>query len=242
MPAAGVIRWGDQRARTGPWRAGSSVALLTTVMDAPPPSREFVRRCLGLLAEQGFEKVVTGALSPEEQSGFLEAGFTVHEQLHLLVRDRSVPVPPPPAGPRLRRAWSWRASRALQVDAAAFSPFWRLDKVGLREALAATPLRRFRVAMGKRGAVIGYAICGAAGVRGFVQRLAVAPEAQGRGVGKRLLLDGLAWLRDAGAYQVAVNTQIGNDAALHLYLSVGFREDPRGLSVLSADLSKVSVP
>lgn len=217
------------------------MALLTTVMDAPPPSREFVRRCLGLLAEQGFQKVVTGALSLEEQSGFLDAGFTVHEQLHLLLRDRSVPLPPFPAGPALRRAWWWRAGRALQVDAAAFSPFWRLDKVGLKEALAATPLRRFRVAMSRKRAVLGYSICGAAGGRGFVQRLAVAPEAQGRGVGKRLLLDGLAWLCDAGALQVAVNTQIGNDAALHLYLSVGFREDPRGLCVLSADLNEVSV-
>jgi ribosomal protein S18 acetylase RimI-like enzyme len=210
-------------------------------MDAPPPSPEFVRRCLGVLAGQGFEKVVTGALAPEEQSGFLEAGFSVHEQLHLLLRDRSVPLPSFPAGPPLRRAWWWRAGGALQVDAAAFAPFWRLDKLGLKEALAATPLRRFRVALGQRQAVLGYAICGASGARGFVQRLAVAPEAQGRGVGKRLLLDGLAWLREAGAYQVAVNTQIGNDAALHLYLSVGFREDPRGLCVLSADLSEVSV-
>jgi hypothetical protein len=38
------------------------------------------------------------------------------------------------------------------------------------------------------------------------------------------------------AGEIAVNTQLGNDAALALYRSVGFRDDPAGLSVLSAAL------
>ena len=86
--------------------------------------------------------------------------------------------------------------------------------------------------------MVGYAICGASGGRGFVQRLAVLPEAQGHGVGKRLLLDGLHWLRGLNAGHIAVNTQIGNDAALALYRQVGFRDDPAGLSVLSAPLTR----
>jgi ribosomal protein S18 acetylase RimI-like enzyme len=239
VPVAGLIRWGDQSVRTGPWRSGCAVAFLIPVTDAPAPSGEFVRRCLALLAEQGFEQVITGALAPEEQAGFLEAGFAVHERLHLLTLDRSVTLPPVPAGPPLRRAWRWRLRGVTEVDASAFSPFWRLDRTGLREALAATPLRRFRVAVGRGRSVLGYAICGAAGRRGFVQRLAVAPEARGHGVGKRLLLDGLSWLREAGTYQVAVNTQLGNEVALNLYRSVGFRDDLRGLCVLSADLRQV---
>jgi ribosomal protein S18 acetylase RimI-like enzyme len=64
----------------------------------------------------------------------------------------------------------------------------------------------------------------------------VRPEAQGHGVGKRLLLDGLHWLRDLRTGEIAVNTQLGNDAALGLYRRVGFREDPAGLSVLSTAL------
>lgn len=233
----GMIRWGDQCARTGPWRTDASVAFLMPVTDAPPPSREFVGRCLGLLAQRGFQSVVTGALAPEEQRGFLEAGFAVHEHLHLLLLDRSVALPPVPTGLPMRSAGRLRAAKALEIDAAAFSPFWRFDRAGLEEALAATPERRFRVAIAKRGPVVGYAICGAAAGRGFVQRLAVAPPAQGHGTGRRLLLDGLHWLRRMGTYQVAVNTQIGNEAALSLYRSVGFRDDPRGLCVLSVNLS-----
>lgn len=235
-----MIRWGSECARTGRWRADGSVAFLVPVPDGRPPSAEFVRRCLYLLAKQGFQGVVTGALAPEEQHGFLEAGFEVHEQLHLLVLDKAVPLPLRPPGPRLRRAGPVRKVGVLDVDAAAFDPFWRLDRVGLREALSATPRRRLRVALGG-GRVEGYAICGASAGRGFVQRLAVRPAQQGHGLGKLLLLDGLYWLRGLGTHAIAVNTQKGNEAALALYRRVGFRDDPAGLSVLSAGLSPSKV-
>jgi GNAT superfamily N-acetyltransferase len=238
MPAIGnMIRWGPESARTGRWRADGSVAYLVPVPDGRPASAEFVRRCLRLLAKQGYERVVTGALSPGEQQGFLEAGFEVHEQLHLLTLDNVMPLPPLPPGPRLHRARVSRKRGVLEVDAAAFAPFWRLDRAGLREALGATPQRRLRVVLRSSRQVTGYAICGASGGRGFVQRLAVAPSEQGHGLGRLLLLDGLHWLRDVGTQQIAVNTQQGNEAALALYRQVGFREDPAGLCVLWAGLS-----
>jgi GNAT superfamily N-acetyltransferase len=189
-----------------------------------------------LLAKQGYRRVVTGALSPHEQRGFLEAGFCVHEHLHLLLLDKAVPLSELPPGPRLHRAGSARKTGLLEVDAVAFSPFWRLDRAGLREALGATPKRRLRVTLGRDRRVTGYAICGASGGRGFVQRLAVAPHAQGHGIGRRLLLDGLIWLRGLATYEIAVNTQEGNGAALALYRGIGFRDDPAGLCVLSAEL------
>jgi ribosomal protein S18 acetylase RimI-like enzyme len=237
MPALGnMIRWGEECARTGIWRTDVSVALLVPVPSASPPSAEFVRRCLQLLAKQGYRRVVTGALSPREQRGFLEAGFGVHEKLHLLSLDRAVPLPPVPPGPRLHRAGPLRRRGVLKVDATAFSPFWRMGPAGLQEALEATPQRRLRVVLGEGRQVVGYAICGAAGSRGFVQRLAVSPRLQGRGLGKRLLLDGLVWLRAVGTCSVAVNTQLGNQVALALYRHVGFKEDPAGLCVLTAGL------
>ncbi len=201
-----------------------------------PPSVAFVRRCLDVLAAQGFGRVITGALSPAEQQGFLEAGFGVHERLHLLVLARSHPLPPLPPSPRLRRAGPHRRRQLLAVDAACFSPFWRLDRAGLLQVLAATDRRRLRVALGAGRRVGGYAICGVTAGSGYVQRIAVAPQLQGRGIGKKLLLDGLYWLRSEGAQEVAVNTQLGNEAALALYRRAGFQEAPSGLCVLSAGL------
>jgi GNAT superfamily N-acetyltransferase len=229
-----AIRWGDERARVGPWRADRSVAFL--VPTGPPPSLQFVRRCLDFLADQGFDKVITGALPPSEQRGFLEAGFVVHEHLQLLVLDLSLPLLPLPPGPRLHRAGRSRRNQLLAVDAACFSAFWRIDPAGLREVLRATEHHRLRVALGEGRLVSGYAICGASGRRGFVQRLAVSPASQGHGIGKKLLLDGLYWLRSCRVQEVAVNTQVGNDPALALYRRAGFRDDAAGVCVLSAEL------
>src|SRR5207248_8944704 len=85
VTAADVIRIGREEARTGPWRGDQQVAYLTPVPEHPAPSADFVRRCLDVLASRGFRRVVTGALSPIEQTGFLAAGFEVQERLHLLV-------------------------------------------------------------------------------------------------------------------------------------------------------------
>src|SRR5579864_6015369 len=101
MPSLGnTIRWGKETARTGPWRADGSVAFLVPVPDGATLSPEFVRRCSRVLADQGYERVVTGALSPAEQRGFLGAGFGVHEHLHLLMLKWERPITPVPPGPR----------------------------------------------------------------------------------------------------------------------------------------------
>ena len=69
-----VIRWGPERARTGPWRGDARVAYLAPLPEAPIPSVDFVRRCLDQLTGLGFARVVTGALAPAEQGAFLAAG------------------------------------------------------------------------------------------------------------------------------------------------------------------------
>jgi ribosomal protein S18 acetylase RimI-like enzyme len=179
---------------------------------------------------------VTGALSPLEQAGFLAAGFDVQERLHLLGIDLTVDLPAVPPGYPLRRVGRRRRRDVLTVDRASFSGFWQLDDAGLTDALRATPSVHFRAAVAPGGAVAGYAICGRAGSRGFVQRLAVHPDFQRTGTGRRLLLDGLTWMKRHGATRAVVNTQVGNQAALTLYVQTGFEEEPIGLSVLSAGL------
>jgi GNAT superfamily N-acetyltransferase len=101
--------------------------------------------------------------------------------------------------------------------------------------LTATSTVHFQVARNESG-IIGYAVCGRAGHRGYVQRLAVDPAAQGRGVGAALLVDGLRWLRRWGARDALVNTQVGNDRSLRLYQRSGFVLQPDGLAVLQRSL------
>lgn len=202
---------------------------MAPVSPNPPPTPEMVRHACAVLADRGYADVVTGALSVHERRGFLEAGFTVQEELHLLGCElRDLPGQPEAT---LRRGCRRHRAGALAVDAAAFQSFWRLDEPGLDDALQATPSTRFRVAIGG-GVVTGYAVCGRAGRRGYVQRLAVDPDRQGRGVGRALLIDGLRWLERRGATSAVVNTQVGNERALRLYTALGFRLQPSGLAVL----------
>jgi ribosomal protein S18 acetylase RimI-like enzyme len=237
-PSVDVIRWGREQIRTGPWRGDRQVAFLAPVPDAPLPSADFVRRCLTMLAARGFTRVVTAALSPLEQGGFLAAGFEVEERLHLLGLDLDG-LPPLAVDIALHRL-GWQDRRpVLEVDRASFDAFWQFDESGLAEALRATPRTRFRgVQPPPPGpGLAGYAICGRSGPRGFVQRLAVHPDYQHHGLGRALLLDGLHWMRRRRVRRAVVNTQLENAAALNLYQQIGFRREPSGLSVLAAGLA-----
>ena len=71
---------------------------------------------------------------------------------------------------------------------------------------------------------------------GYVQRLAVHPDARGRGLGRSLVGDVLRWMRRHGAARALVNTQRSNEAALALYRACGFRVLPEGLQVLARAL------
>jgi ribosomal protein S18 acetylase RimI-like enzyme len=198
------------------------------------PSLAFVRRCVDTLSARGFTAVVTGALAPVEQRAFLAAGFAEAERLHLLSHDLSDLPSGRVPGARLRRARARDRASVLPIDHLAFPSFWQLDDAGLTDALTATPHARFQVAVDEgSGRVVGYAISGRSGRNGYLQRLAVEPAQQGRGLGRWLVLDGLRWLARWRADQCVVNTQWGNEVALGLYERVGFRRLPQGLAVLS---------
>lgn len=234
-----VVRWGAGRLRIGPWRGDDRVAYLAPVGDGPAPTPDAVRRAVAGLVGRGYTEAVTSALGPLEAQGFLLAGFEVHERLHLLARDL-LDLPPAPPAP-LRRGRRRDRAAVLAVDGRAFSPFWRLDDDGLDEALAATPSSRFRIADDRERpageAIAGYAVTGRAGRRGFLQRLAVDPACEGRGLGRALVVDGLVWLRRRGCDRVVVNTQEANQRALELYEHLGFRRQHAGLAVLHTRLS-----
>jgi ribosomal protein S18 acetylase RimI-like enzyme len=234
-----VVRRGSERLRVGPWRGDARVAFVSPLADGLPPTTAMVQHACSILHERGYESVLTGALNERERGGFEAAGFEPREHLHLLAHDlRDVPRV---ADRHLRRARHGDRPRALAIDAAAFPAFWRLDADGLREAIDATPVARFRVAVGRGGGprddVVGYSVTGRAGSRGYLQRLAVDPLAQGEGHGAALVVDGLRWLRRRRASQCVVNTQAGNERALDLYQRLGFVLQPSGLLVLARPLA-----
>lgn len=249
MKRSTVLHVGPDRLRASPWRGDDCTAIVAPAVPGTSPSPASVHQVLDRLAAEGYARVITSALNHVEQQGFREAGFAVHEHLHLLVlqlarprhadRSAATSTAPAPARPRTVTATIRRARRrdrdaVLRIDGAAFDAFWRFDADGLRDALTATPVSRFRVARTDR--VVGYAVTGRANDDGYLQRLAVDPREQGRGLGRALVLDALGWLRRWGATSALVNTQERNAVALHLYEDLGFERDPYGLDVLVRDL------
>jgi ribosomal protein S18 acetylase RimI-like enzyme len=226
---------GPDQLRTGPWRGDPTTAHVAVV--GRTPTAADVRRCLEHLTRDGYRAALTAALGPAEQAPFLDAGFVVHERLHLLGHDLAE-LPPAPRHP-LHRARRRHREAVLTTDAAAFDAFWRLDQAALLDALTATPATRFRVWTGPGGgsAVGAYAIVGRAGARGYLQRLAVHPDHQRRGVGSALVVDGLRWARRWGAREVLVNTQEGNEGAVAAYRRLGFGLRSHGLAVLRRELT-----
>jgi ribosomal protein S18 acetylase RimI-like enzyme len=219
-----------------PWRGQSDVAHLVLAEGAPPPRAE-VEECVGRLRHAGYSAIVTSALTAADSLPFVDAGFVVRERLHLLEHTVDDVPAPTPHEPPLRRAWRGDRSAVLALDACAFDHFWRLELDGLSDALHATPAVRFRVGEHSQGAgPVAYAITGRAGRRGYLQRVAVHPDARRQGWGRVLVLDALRWLRHHDAQRALVNTQWENDAALALYESCGFRRLPVGLSVLDRAL------
>ena len=224
------LQWGPDRMRLAPWRGDPTVAELAPALAGRPPTMPSVLRGLELVAMRGYRSVVTNALAPEEQHGYLSAGFTVRERLHLLSRPLQ-DLPAAGHSHRLRRGRRTDRSRILELDAAAFDSFWRLDELGLREAVRATPTARLRVTA--QPPVVGYSVTGRAGSRGYLQRLAVHPAHRREGLGETLVIDALQWLRRRGSDTAMVNTQEANEAALALYLRLGFSPLPEGLAVLT---------
>lgn len=218
---------GDERLRIAPWRGDPATAYV--VARRGSPTAWALARCLEQLEGGGFRAALTAALAPADQAPWLVNGFEVHERLHLLSRAVEPLLEVEPV--ELRRGRRRDRPAVLAVDGAAFPPFWRLDEAGLDDALTATPSARFRIA-GADDAVLGYAVTGRAGPRGYLQRLAVDPAAQRAGIGTTLVADSLRWLRRWGARDVLVNTQEGNAAAVALYERLGFRRHEEGLAVL----------
>lgn len=226
---------GKERFRVGPWHADPRIAYLSLTPDVPQPSVAGLQRCLRRLDEEGFSSVITAALHPEEANAFVQTGFVEYDRLRVLshpLRDLDPPRRRPDPRVRLRRARQADRGPALEVDARAFPPFWRLDGDGLDEAIRATPKSRFRVAS-MDGRVVGYAVTGRAGAQGFLQRLACDPDHAGTGIGSELVLDACRWAGRRRAGRVLVNTQAGNDRALALYRRLGFELTPTDLVVLT---------
>lgn len=232
MFGARTVQVGRDRVQINPWKTSGSVANVVPFPSGDRLSQVVLGRVIEQLHAMGYEQAFTAAMSPQRAEPFLQAGFKLHEELHLLRRSLRDELDDSTAGLRRGRRSDWE--QVLSLDQLAFDEFWGFDRQNLADAIRATPRHRFHVTKGDP--VVGYHVTGLASTSGYIQRIAVHPDAQGEGWGTRLLSDAMRWAQRHGAVTAHVNTQLSNERALNLYLRNGFELASWRLQVLSIAL------
>jgi len=223
-PGAVVLRYGLSKAVARPWNADVLDAHLTMIRG----SSVFLEMCVSELLRLGAPSVISPPLPSSSVRLWSDAGFEAFEWLDVFGRDLGVEVPDPDMHVGAERHVDW--AEIQDVDSKAFEPFWRLDGRGLSEATTATPLAV--VLTVRDDALLGFSIVGTGASAGYLQRIAVAPSAQHRGIGRALVRASLRWARQHGAHQMLLNTLGNNDVASNLYLTEGFAHLNDRLAIL----------
>ncbi len=169
-----------------------------------------------------------------------DEGFKPVGQVEVLVwRNQPLPQVQSVEGARLRPMVNHDLLAVAQVDADAFGPFWRMApssfKIALSRSVWATVVEDQTT-----GQILGFQISTPSPLGGHLARLAVHPQAQGRGVGRWLVGDVLSFFKRNRAEQVTLNTQGDNARALALYEKMGFRKTKEAYPVYCYDLTKAS--
>ena len=158
-----------------------------------------------------------------------EAGFDTYANLELMRRELGHPPPPD----HLVAAGDLSdLHEALRIDSDAFDDFWRFDRTAMLEALNSTSRSAIHVVRRPGGGLAGFAITGMGVAISYLQRVAVDPRWQGRGIGRSLVRTSARWAERHGAKAIVLNTPTGNRTSTSFYESEEFRPLDEGLSVL----------
>jgi ribosomal protein S18 acetylase RimI-like enzyme len=230
-----VLRGQGAACRIRPWSNDRDVAQMVLYDQRRLPTPDDVRRWIDVLTARGYRALRTGALSRSQALLLEPLGFVQIQRLALLEHRSPRTVGERASGPT-RRLMPGEHRAASIVDGLAFVHPWGLDTAAIADVCAATRRYRARWVAGDDGGLLAYAISGRDSRVGFLQRLAVHPDAQRRGLGRRLVLDSLAWAVRWRIERVLVNTHVDNDAALDLYVRTGFERLDEELIVLERPL------
>ncbi len=80
------------------------------------------------------------------------------------------------------------------------------------------------VVMERNQKIVGYGVLSSGGGESQLLNIAIAPEAQGDGLGEALLRWLIEQARSAGSDMLFLEVRISNRAALNLYMKLGFNE------------------
>ena len=152
----------------------------------------------------------------------ISSGFVSRQDIVLLRRTSGDTVPPSAptlSGVQIRTMRDADLPAVTRADLSAFGPFWHNSQDSLQRAYSQAI--HATVAEDASG-IIGYQISTGNPFGAHLARLAVSPQAQGRGVGSALVSELIERLKTHTSGNLSVNTQADNHASLTLYKKFGF--------------------
>lgn len=174
----------------------------------------------------------TSAAQEMENQGFLLMDTLVYYKADLIKR----PLPPRSTTIPVRALQPGDESQVQDVAAAAFKGYFghyhadpRLDRRKCDEAYQSWALRSCKGAADEvlvaeqNDEVLGFATLRLnSAEEGEGVLVAVAPKAQGRGIGPALMVDCLHWCKGRGAHRMIISTQVRNISTQKMWCRVGF--------------------
>lgn len=220
------LRRGWARAEARPWNDDEPLASLRLMRGGA----SFLEGCSDHLLGLDVEGVISPPLPLSSQRAWHQAGFKPFLELALMRRslDEAIGSPNHLVVERPQAD----LDELLDIDAQAFTPFWRFNRGALEEAIAATSRSTTLTILGSTGVPIAYAVVGFGSAIAYLQRVAVQPKWQGEGMGRSLVRVVARRARTAGAKVLLLNTQMDNKSAIALYEDEGFVKLPEPLSLL----------
>jgi ribosomal protein S18 acetylase RimI-like enzyme len=214
----------------GNWRGRDDITALWHIKGEGTLKEKLVVEAALRKFEEGSERFVTKPLNESEVRVFEKLGFAPAYKIVLLEKRlwREPPFTAKEESLSIVRYKRKYLDDILSLDATAFDDFWRLDPATM-EAVATSCYRNIFLVAKSGEDISGYAMGGANGRLGYLQRLGVHAARQREGIGETLTRSILEALRGMGAKVIMVNTQAENAGALNLYRKLCFQDmpDPR---------------
>jgi len=205
-PEAPGAHWIRFFVHSGNWTADNAWSLLWH------EARETVARSGGVT-------VAAIVMQPWFEQVLAQSGFETRQSIVMLEWKYQPWARKEAEGVQIRKMTEADLPSIEKIDLSAFGVLWHNPIDTLRAAFSKALFAS--VAEGDRG-IVGYQITTGERQRAHLARLAVAPDAQGRGVGGVLVGDLLTRLLNHGIGKLSVNTQSNNGSSLALYEKLGF--------------------
>ncbi len=185
------------------------------------------------LTQRGIEQI--GLLAVDNWVEKLAARWRFEHTNSVVTLERPAgPLPPPVVPPYgIRNVTHSDLQIIEEVDAAAFHPLWHHNRAALE---AAQQQSATFTLIEREGEILGYQLSTWYIDTGHLARLAVKPNAQGRGLGKALVSEMLRFFEKRGITRITVNTQEDNLVSQNLYTGLGFHFTGHSVPVWTLEL------